>query len=425
VINLRDILEAAKELEDCTLEELTVLQVADPYRCDTPAVRRDAEWIAEQVARFAPKKQIHLRGLHYLIVAAGDVMMPNGKLYVNNDACYLAFLNPAAAAARWLGLVPFAQIIDNRNDPPVIPEEQPPPGEPAAKLVGGESIEVPDTDDLMPRFSVTGFAVRQPYRLVLFGEKSSLREELLPLAREFSAELIIASGENSLTLIYDMLRRAKKDGRPLRCFYFSDFDPAGVQMPVSTARKIQGMRDQFYPDLDLKLYKVALTEDQVIRLKLPDTPLKDGDRRSPAWRDRFGREATEIDALAALYPGELERMTREALGDFFDADLARNVADARDVWHEAAADALYGHPDYDTLREQVETAREAVETAVEELGKVQKVALDTLADVETPDFDIPEPDTNEEYCRCQVIFDTTEEFVEASQLMRAIKAYEE
>ena len=118
-------------------------------------------------------------------------------------------------------------------------------------------------------------------------------------------------------------------------------------------------------------------------------------------------------------------MTRAALGDFFDAGLERNVRDAEETWREAAAEAIEEHPEYDTLREQVETAREAVEAAVEELGKVQKAALDTLADVEPPEFDIPEPETNEEYCLCQVIFNTEDEFAEASQLMRAIKAYEE
>jgi hypothetical protein len=32
-------------------------------------------------------------------------------------------VSEASAAARWLGLVPFDRSLDERNDPPVLPEE--------------------------------------------------------------------------------------------------------------------------------------------------------------------------------------------------------------------------------------------------------------------------------------------------------------
>jgi hypothetical protein len=66
--------------------ELTVLAIQnDPYRVDTPAGHRDAAWFREQIDRFASDARIHLRGLHYQISSAADVILPNGLPYTNTD----------------------------------------------------------------------------------------------------------------------------------------------------------------------------------------------------------------------------------------------------------------------------------------------------------------------------------------------------
>ena len=44
---------------------------------------------------------IHLRGLHYRFVARGDVLKPDGKPYVNDDANWTWLSEIAAKAARW------------------------------------------------------------------------------------------------------------------------------------------------------------------------------------------------------------------------------------------------------------------------------------------------------------------------------------
>lgn len=43
----------------------------------------------------------------------------------------------------------------------------------------------------------------------------------------------------------------------------------------------------------------------------------------------MGTEQTEIDALAALQPGVLDRIARDALDRFYDHDLARRTREAR------------------------------------------------------------------------------------------------
>jgi hypothetical protein len=55
--------------------------------------------------------------------------------------------------------------------------------------------------DCRPRAYLSDFAARQPYAFVFFGEKSSLEPVLAPLARMYQADLYLAAGELSDTLV--------------------------------------------------------------------------------------------------------------------------------------------------------------------------------------------------------------------------------
>lgn len=85
-----------------------------------------AQWFTQQFNRFYPFGTCRVRGLHYRCVAVGDLLKPNGKVYQNteDDWCWLGL---AATNARWLGLVPFDRIVDNRNDDPIIIQRPPIP----------------------------------------------------------------------------------------------------------------------------------------------------------------------------------------------------------------------------------------------------------------------------------------------------------
>ena len=75
----------------------------------------------------------------------------------------------------------------------------------------------------------TRFRVDQPYRLVFFGEKTSLEDVLSPVARDCGADLYLPAGEISDTMLYQMAQ-AGADGRPadggVRAS--ADCDPSGL-----------------------------------------------------------------------------------------------------------------------------------------------------------------------------------------------------
>jgi hypothetical protein len=233
---LRCVLEKASAKIGSSLSDLTVLSAqVDPYRLDTPSGHRDGEWVAEQLERFVRRgKKIHWRGLHYAIVAKGGIRKPDGKIYVNSNEDWEWLSSVAGKAARWLGYIPFDRITDNRNAAPIIHRKA--RVIPQAFVSIGLDVQIPDVEDLEPLPIASGFEPRQAFCFAIFGEKASLEDVLLPIARSKQADLYLPTGEISDTLIYQIAKDANADGRPLVVFTLTDCDPAGWQMSVSIGR---------------------------------------------------------------------------------------------------------------------------------------------------------------------------------------------
>jgi hypothetical protein len=71
---LRKVFSEAKQL-GYSMGDLTVLSPQnDPYRFDTESGHQNGKWFAEVIARLVPSGTVHLRGLHYRLAAAGDVI---------------------------------------------------------------------------------------------------------------------------------------------------------------------------------------------------------------------------------------------------------------------------------------------------------------------------------------------------------------
>jgi hypothetical protein len=421
----RSLSQAASADVPLSMTDLTVLGAQrDPYRLDTVAGHRNGTWFAEQIARFLrPTQTIHLRGLHYIVTVKADVLMPNGLPYINTEASWNWLADVAAKAARWLGYVAFERIVDERNAPAelFIPEDE--DRWVWTDLSTGLGVEVPGLESVLPELRAGGFAKeRQPFRIILVGEKTSLGEVLRPVAELVGGELLLPTGEASDTMIAELVARVVEDGRPAVVLYFSDFDPSGRQMPVSFARKLQALRDLAFPTLDIQVHPVALTIEQVRSFRLPSTPLKETEKRADKWREVMGYEQVEIDSLAALRPAELRAIALAALEPFFDRTLARRQHEARAAWYEATRPLLENHPLYQEQVIRITEAREMVLAAVGELRAAQQNAQATFGRIELPLVTSPAPEISAE--APNPLFTTKTEFTDATRQLIAHKALE-
>jgi len=420
---LRSILEAACEQNGCGLGSLTVLSAqVDPYRLDTPAGHRDGQWIAGQLKRALKRGvRIHWRGLHYVIVVRGNVRKPNGEIYRNTDEDWEWLSTVAGKAARWLGYIPFERILDNRNAEPIIHRK--------ARVVSGAfvtigvEVAIPDVDDLQPAPIAQGFVARQAYHFVIFGEKASLEVVVLPIARAKEADLYLPTGEISDTLLYRIAKDANDDGRPLVLFTLADCDPAGHQMSVSIGRKLQAFRDLLFPDLCFEVVPVALTVEQVRELGLPSTPLKETEKRADRWRQAFGVEQTEIDALATLQPNVLRDIIERAFNPYFDRELQNRVTVAQAEWRQDAEATIREQVDptiLANLRQEAGERLAELASVIDDINERLRLAAD---DFTLPAIEVPEPEVGEDSLK-QSLLSFDDSWIEATRALIARKQYE-
>jgi hypothetical protein len=209
------------------------------------------------------------------------------------------------------------------------------------------------------------------------------------MAERYNADLYLPSGEISNSLLARMARVGHDDGREMVVFVFADCDPAGYQMAVSIGHKLRALRDSTFGNLEFRVIVPALTVDQVRQFGLPSTPLKETELRAGGWRQRYGVEQTEIDALATLRPELLRQIAEDAVAPFYDVTLALRVRMAKQQWEALAQQALDAQLDADRVAEIRARAEIDLDALREKLAALEVETGDL--DLDLPPALLPEP----------------------------------
>jgi hypothetical protein len=179
----------------------------------------------------------------------------------------------------------------------------------------------------------------------------------------------------------------------------------------------------------VKILRVALTEEQCVRYDLPSTPLKSGEKRAGKWFAAWGREQTEIDALAALRPDVLTQIANGAVAPFYDDALDERAEEAQAAWEDEAREAIESHPDYEVSKELVGEALTALRAAVAQYDEARAMAEAALADTVLPLVELVDPE--DEYGEDEFdvdddcVFDSRADFADASRKLKDQKAYDD
>jgi hypothetical protein len=372
--------EEVKEIADLCGRRLRDLMVLDKQNDPfwiVPGRAKDAEWAAQLWTEFKMPSGGHGRGLHYRIVSQKEpVLMRGGDMpYLNTRRCWKMLLM-ALRDARYLGLLDADEFVDRRNAEPMVRIRG--EGRSADHGVSGDTLdgdfdievpsewsmpempELPEMPDL-PEARL-GLPKQEQPQLELWIEKSTMDSVLDPIAARYGVTTVIGTGETSTTRCNQVIARAETDygGRPVRILYISDFDPGGLSMPVAASRKIEFFVRNRNPDLDIQVERVALTVEQCRRWDLPRMPIKESEKRKDKFEERYGRGATELDALEALHPGVLADIVENAILRFRDQTIDRRTEKAaapiRQKLDEATAEVHARHSEkIEALRERYET----------------------------------------------------------------------
>jgi hypothetical protein len=327
VLNYGDIHELALTLRCKAADLLALAPVNDPFFVERNGRRKEAEWFAETCRTLGLGAGVHVRRAHYRAAISPPVpiLKPDGTPYENSHNDWMLMAR-ASRDARYLGLVPAEWFVDRRNQDPIINAKfrewrfAPCIDVERAEGFNNSVYWLPEEPEL-PALSLENFTAEQRYLVEIWIEKTTVHDILEPLARRYGLNLIAFSGEGSETACRAAIQRARQARRPLRILYLSDFDPGGRSMPVAIARKIEYWLNTKWGDLDVTLDPLVLLPEQVEHYRLPRIPLKETERRAAKFEQNFGEGATELDALEALYPGEMHRIVEQGILRYIDPDL--------------------------------------------------------------------------------------------------------
>jgi hypothetical protein len=184
-------------------------------------------------------------------------------------------------------------------------------------------------------------------------------------------------------------------------------------MPVAFARKIEWvLHDEQLTDLDIQLEPIALTAEQVQQYHLPSTPSKDKKR----GKGRFA-DATELDALEALHPGELANIIERAILRYYDADLHDRINGVTHQVEDDIADVnariLRAHrkdvaklkAEHKKLVTTITAAKQRMRPVIE---RIERALRD--ANIDVTDYDWPEPAEPDAYA--DALYDSNRDYIE-------------
>jgi hypothetical protein len=365
--------------------DLVLSKYRDPWTNWSETHFEKAKWVADYFQRL--NRQIHERGFHYWLVSLGDVVKPDGTPYSNTEKDWNTLLQ-WVKWAKYLKIGDWTNLIDRKHPDPIdhlefpsIPGALHTEGDSPDKVVDAKLKGLIDSiiEEIMwvvPRYEILGY---QNYFLAVFCEKSSMNSYISPVVEQFNGVFQPLVGESSLERVEAIARKAAELKKPVRIFYISDFDPSGEQMPVSVARKVEWFaREKYKLAFDVKLRPIVLNYDQVVRYRLPGIPTKEGDSRAKGFIERNGDRATELDALEALYPGELASIIRKALEPYYDRDNPVKVMNENDRIAKV-------------VREMLEGIRPKLDEALSGLKVEGLESLDLKTSINA-DFQPPKPD---------------------------------
>lgn len=146
----------------------------------------------------------------------------------------------------------------------------------------------------------------QENRVFVIVEKAALAGVLDRVCREYDVPLLAARGYPSVSIVRELVlqyirpnTRAKQE---VTILHMGDHDPSGIDMTRDLTERIDTFMEN---DTGVRLKRIALTMPQIEEKNPPPNPAKSTDSRFADYREKYGVESWELDALEPAYLANL------------------------------------------------------------------------------------------------------------------------
>jgi hypothetical protein len=264
-----------------------------------------------------------IRQLHYQMVShCVGLMVLNGKktvpLYANTDKYYRK-LDRALTTARKQRIIPWQVFVD-RSRPRWANKM-------TEKSIASKFIDPEKTfrqhiltqlrDEWEKTYSLPKW-FKQPQRVVVLCEKDALAGVFVDICEEWEVPFFVGKGYSSITVRYGLWEQIRTlletvdDGEPVEeviVLAFGDHDPSGLDII-----RLMGEEGTEEVGAGITVEHSALTQQQIHDYNLVPIPTKDNDPRTDGYRDQYGDEACELDAIP---PPALQSILRNAIEEYY------------------------------------------------------------------------------------------------------------
>lgn len=179
--------------------------------------------------------------------------------------------------------------------------------------------------------TVKSFAVNmwrnQPYEIEIWVEKEALAGVIERTANRFRIPFLSCRGYTSQSEMHlaamRLKRRIIERKKKIVILHLGDFDPSGVDMSRDIYDRLQLFMGREFELLTFR--RIALNPKQILKYKPPPNPAKATDSRFRAFKEKYGSQSWELDALN---PTVIDRLLTRAIDKYrdlsiWDADVAR------------------------------------------------------------------------------------------------------
>lgn len=222
-----------------------------------------------------------LRQLYYQFVARGYIKE-------NTMASYKR-LGSVINDARMAGLIDWDAIVDRTRNLQSNPHWDHP-----------KDI----VDSCVTQFQIEKWA-NQPERVEVWVEKEALIGVVAVAARRLDVPFFACRGYVSQSEMWRAGQRIIGYGVPTTILHLGDHDPSGIDMSRDIEDRLRTFTErdllEAYPDME----RLALNMDQVREHNPPPNPAKVTDSRAAKYRQEYGDESWELDALEPRLIDEL------------------------------------------------------------------------------------------------------------------------
>ena len=126
-------------------------------------------------------------------------------------------------------------------------------------------------------------------KVEIWCEKDSIRNFISEMAKKYRLSIQVLRGFASLSMYRKAISRAIKRKVGL-VLYLGDWDPSGILIEKVAAREMDHK-------LGITFVRVAITMEQIKRLKPPSRPVNRRDSRAREYIERYGDRCWEIEAI--------------------------------------------------------------------------------------------------------------------------------